>query len=169
MFVGEYSNEGDQDDGAVAVFRPAAGRPGSIMLMAQVCLFAALLLFAGMRWDALAGPGRLLGLGALIGTCTALVGLFFRKTRLFATQDHFGVTNLFGEMTLVPRRQLACIEAWKGYNFRALDGSSLMFVKPAVWRIAQVRELSAFLQVPFEVAVNGRLEGRATEGSATSI
>ena len=85
--------------------------------------------------------------------CAGAPVLFYRNTKLFVTDQHFGCTNLFGSMKLIPRKYLASVEAGTDYRFQSEDGVTLLSAKPSVWRASQIRQVSSRLGVPFEVSV----------------
>lgn len=155
IFVGSYSDTGTEQAAPVAVFRPCLARPASILRLGIFGLAGVGALILAMDPELASGAVRWAGVALLLGVCVAGPILFFRKTRLFGTEEHFGVTNLLGEMKLIPRDRLASVEAGEGFRFQATDGTTLMYVKPALWKTSQVRQLTSFLQVPFEVAVDG--------------
>jgi hypothetical protein len=90
---------------------------------------------------------------SLLGVSVAAPFLFYRNTKLFVTEEHFGFTNGFGAMKLIPRKLLASVEADRNFRFQSADGVTLLSVRPAVWRASQIRELSSHLCVPFEISV----------------
>lgn len=155
IFVGSYSDNGIEQAEAVAVFRPSFTRPGSLLRLSMFGFAGIGAALLAMNSDLASGVVRTLGMVVLLTMSVAGPVLFFRKTRLFGTEEHFGVTNPFGEMKLVPRDRLASVEAGDIFRFQATDGTTLMYVKPALWNISQVRQLTSFLQVPFEVTVDG--------------
>ncbi|MGQ0678478.1 MAG: hypothetical protein ACT4OM_02260 [Actinomycetota bacterium] len=159
VFAGSYSSDGVPRDARVAVLRPSVARPASAGRLLLATLGVAAVAVAGPQLSMISGGLRLTGTVAMIGLCLALTYLYFRNTKLFATDEHFGVTNLFGEMTLVPRKNLARVEALDGYCFQTAEGATLLLVGSSPWTIEQVRRLTAFLAVPFEVGVRGRMAG----------
>lgn len=155
VFVGSYSDDGSEPVAAVAVFRPSVARPAAIFRMILIGALGWGAFVLGMVSGWLSGPARTIAMVSILALCAAVPILFFRKTRLFGTEEHFGITNLLGDMKLVPRDRLASVEAGEGFRFQGIDGTTLMYVKPALWKTSQVRQLTSFLEVPFEVSVEG--------------
>lgn len=156
VFVGSYTSDGSPEGPVVAVFRPLISRPASILRMSGVVVAAIGVVLGGFVLEAFGETLGMVGLLVLLSLCAAFPVRYFRNSLLFATDEHFGVTSLTGKMTLVSRDRLARVEAGDGFKFKAADDSTLLFVKAALWEVSQVRRLSHFLNVPFEVEVRGR-------------
>ena len=139
---------------SVSVFRPSPshGRTLFRWLLAGAGLGALVLISAGSGLvPATIHTFGSLALGA-IGIGSAV--LYYRNTKLFVTEQHFGSTNLFGEMRLIPRQLLSTVEAGRDFRFQSADGITLLVAKPSVWTTSQIRQLSSRLGVPFEVSVD---------------
>ena len=111
------------------------------------------LLIAGMALGLLDGVWKYPVFVVVAGVCGVLPYLFYRNTTLFVTDDHFGMTNLFNEVRLIPRELLSSVEAGEDFRFVAADGVVLMIAKPPTWNASQVRQLCSRLDVPFQISI----------------
>jgi hypothetical protein len=139
---------------SVSVFRPSPshGRSLARWLLGGVGLGAVILF--GARSGLVPGVIQTAGSAVLGAIALGSAALFYRNTKLFVTEEHFGSTNLFGAMRLIPRKLLSTVEAGRDFRFQSADGVTLLLVKPSVWSTSQIRQLSSRLGVPFEVSVD---------------
>jgi len=152
MYLGDHKSD-QQPEPSVSVFRPSLSYGRSLVRWALLVVFAAAVLVLGAVFEANDGTLQRVSLFSLLGVCLVAPILFYRNTKLFVTDEHFGFTNGLGAMKLIPRSLLASVEADRNFRFQSADGVTLLLVRPAVWRASQIRELSSELSVPFEISV----------------
>jgi hypothetical protein len=152
IFLGEY-NLDQPPVPSVSVFRPSPTHGRSLVRWAFLAAFSAAVVVLGIASEATNGTLQRGSLFSLLGVCVVAPVLFYRNTKLFVTEEHFGFTNGLGAMKLIPRKLLASVEADRNFRFQSADGVTLLLVRPAVWRASQIRQLSTQLCVPFEISV----------------
>jgi hypothetical protein len=139
---------------SVSVFRPSPLNGRSLFRWVITGLGLGALLLASAQSGLVPDVIQTAGSYALGGIGIGAAVLFYRNTKLFVTEEHFGSTNLFGTMRLIPRKLLSTIEAGREFKFQSADGVTLLLVRPSVWSTSQIRQLSSRLGVPFEVSVD---------------
>lgn len=152
IYLGEYKLD-QPPVPPVSVFRPSLTHGRSLIRWALLGVFVGAVLLLGIAFEATEGTLQRVSLFSTLGVNIVAPILFYRNTKLFVTEEHFGFTNGFGAMKLIPRKLLANIEADRNFRFQSADGVTLLLVRPTVWRASQIRQLSAQLSVPFEISV----------------
>ena len=152
IFLGEFKADEPRVP-SVSVFRPSLTYGRALVRWAVLGVFTTVVVVVGFASEATNGTVQRASLFSLLGVCLLAPVLFYRNTKLFVTEEHFGFTNGFGAMKLIPRKLLASVDAGRNYRFQSADGVTLLLVRPAVWSASQIRQLSARLSVPFEISV----------------
>ena len=152
IYLGEHKSDHPPAP-SVSVFRPSLTHGRSLVRWGLLGAFALAVVALGSAFEATDGTLQRVSLFSLLGVCIVAPTLFYRNTKLFVTEEHFGFTNGLGAMKLIPRKLLASVEADRKFRFQSQDGVTLLVVRPAVWQASQIRQLSSELSVPFEISV----------------